>query len=461
MSKGFLVGVGGGGGVSLDPLTNPAAATDILVGKKAYDDSGNVIVGAYEISDVHPQLNAVSISKNNNNLNITNPSTNGNFVAGYKVFSEGTEVTRVTNSPLVLTTLQAQPYVLTVRADGVGFTDSNDSNSLTITVYAFVDGLENTSSDFDFAKTTSGMTFSFVIAAEEGYHLPSSISIKCNGEELEYTYNPYTGEVEGSMLKTAYSGTVTDGGQLVTPVIALVDEEFLSVSDVPFAEIYTLYDGDNLVDSATVTSGGYIGVSAVGVETPQLMAPYLSLDEDTLKIVDGYLMQGDVLYSETYDLYVDDAVYATGIDATTDQNVIISYKLDPANQWVKQSDGGYKTSTSSSYANTYAYMRVLILTPRATQIKVSYTFYPYSSYVRMYAGKLDQAFEKSVTKTPTSSQYQVASSGSSTTTSSYVLDCPAGAHFIDFIKQYNTTSTSSSYYSRYMIVKVEEVVATA
>lgn len=127
-------------------------------------------------------------------------------------------------------------------------------------------------------------------------------------------------------------------------------------------------------------------------------------------------------------------------------------------QWSKLSDGAYKTATSSSYANTYAYMRINILAPKATKVKVDYTFYPYNSYVRMYIGKLDVAFTKSNTTVPTSSQYQVASNGTGTTTSSFTIDVPAGAHFIDIIKQYNTTSTSSTYYNRYCQVKVTEVV---
>lgn len=79
----------GGGGAELKPLTNPATAAEIKQGYQAYGDDGKVIVGAYTVSDVHPQLNPVTIAKSGNNLNITNPSTNGNFVAGYKVYGDG------------------------------------------------------------------------------------------------------------------------------------------------------------------------------------------------------------------------------------------------------------------------------------------------------------------------------------------------------------------------------------
>lgn len=463
MADAYLVRRGGGGGAELKPLDNPATESEIKQGYQAYDDSGKVIVGAYTVSDVHPQLNAVSIAKSGNNLNITNPSTNGNFVAGYKVMSNGAEVTRVEKSPLLITELQAQPYTFTVRAHGVGFLDSADSNALDITVYAFVDGLKNVTSDFDFEKTTSGMTFAFTIVAAEGYHLPASISIKCNGEDVEFSYNPYTGEVTTTApLKTAYSGTVTDGGKLIAPVISMTGTDELEVSDVAFAEVYEFYDGDNVVGTKQVPAGGYIGVSAEGIVTPKLMQPLISLvGDDTLKVVDGYLKEGDVFYSEKYDLYSDGEVYKPDIDATAEQSILFTYTLDPAAQWAKQTDGSYKTNTSSSYANTYAYMRIGILSPKATKVKVEYTFYPYNSYVRMYIGKLDQAFTKSNSTTPTSSQYQVASSGTGTTTNSFTVDVPAGAHFIDVIKQYATSSTSSTYYNRYCKVKITEVTETA
>lgn len=461
--KNPIIVAGKGGGTELAPLTNPATAAEIKQGYQAYGDDGKVIVGAYTVSDVHPQLNPVTIAKSGNNLNITNPSTNGNFVAGYKVLSGGAEVTRVDKTSLLLTTLQAQPYTFTVRAHGVGFLDSPDSNAIDITVYAFVDGLKNVTSDFDFEKTTSGMTFTFTIAAAEGYHLPASISIKCNGEDVDFSYNPYTGEVTTTApLKTAYSGEVTDGGKLIAPVISMADTDELEVSDVAFAETYEFYDSDNLVGTKQVPAGGYIGVSAEGIVTPKLMQPLISIEgSDTLKVVDGYLKEGDVFYSEKYDLYSDGEVYKPDIDATAEQSTLFTYALDPAAQWAKQTDGSYKTNTSSSYANTYAYMRIGILAPKATKVKIEYTFYPYTSYVRMFIGKLDTALTKSNSTQPSSSQYQVASSGSSSTTSSFTLDVTAGAHFIDVLKQYATTSTSSSYYNRYCKVKITEVVETA
>lgn len=456
MADAYIVRHGGsGGGAELAPLSKPATPAEIKEGYQAYTDEGEVIIGAYSVSDVHPQLNAVSISKSGNNLNISNPSTNGNFVKGYKVYSNGTEVTRVDKSPLVLTDLQAQPYTFNVHAHGVGFIDSPDSNSIAITVYAFVNGLVNLSSDFDFAKTTSGMTFSFVITPNEGYHLPSSVDIRCNGEDVDFSYNPYTGEIKSTVaLRTVYSGTVTDGGQLVTPTITLENDD-LTTSDVPFAETLEVYDDTTKYGEVVIPAGGYIGVGAEGIVTPQLMTPFISLGEDDITVVDGYLMDGDVFYAETYEVYSDGTIVDDDADATAEQKALFTYELDPSAQWSKQSDGSYKTNTGSSYANTYAHMRIRILAPKATKVKLSYTFYPYNSYVRMYIGKLDTAIAKSMS----APSYLVASSGTGTTTSSVEVEVSAGAHFIDVIKQYNTTSTSSSYYNRYCKVGIEEVSA--
>ena len=270
-----------------------------------------------------------------------------------------------------------------------------------------------------------------------------------------------------SALALVYAIAAGDGSTLADPSIALEEysgfdtdattTDTLLVS-APGATLLEVFADDVSVGTVNIPhEDEEIELCAIAPSTPTLLAPKISLKDDDLTIVDGFLEEGDVFYAETYDVYADDVIVAADVDATEEQHALISYEFDPSAQFTKQSDGSYQTGTSSNYRNTYAWMRAKILAPKQVTLKVTYTFYPYNTYVRMYAGKLDQAFAKSVSTAPSSSQYQVASSGTSSTSSSYTITVPAGSHFIDFIKQYNSTSTSSTYYSRYMKIKVEEV----
>ena len=467
--KNPLVVMNTGGGATLEELTNPAVAGDILQGKEAYADDGTKIVGTMVVSDVHPSLNAVTIAKSSNTLTLTNPSTNGNFLSVFKILDDGSLVATTATSPFNLLDLPHKQYEITARAsnENAGFQDSADSNLVTLTVYLMTPALINLVSSVEFDKITNGMTFSFTLTPKTGYYLPSAVDIRCNGAKLDYSYNPYTGEVSMSAIALVYAIAAGDGSTLADPSIALEEysgfdtdattTDTLLVS-APGATLLEVFADDVSVGTVNIPhEDEEIELCAIAPSTPTLLAPKISLKDDDLTIVDGFLEEGDVFYAETYDVYADDVIVAADVDATEEQHALISYEFDPSAQFTKQSDGSYQTGTSSNYRNTYAWMRAKILAPKQVTIKVTYTFYPYNTYVRMYAGKLDQAFAKSVSTAPSSSQYQVASSGTSSTSSSYTITVPAGSHFIDFIKQYNSTSTSSTYYSRYMKIKVEEV----
>lgn len=81
-----------------------------------------------------PTLNAPSITfANKKDLTITNPSTNGNFVTGYKIFAGATEIATVSSTSVDLTTVYTTTgtHTITVKACGTNFVDSAASNSIT------------------------------------------------------------------------------------------------------------------------------------------------------------------------------------------------------------------------------------------------------------------------------------------------------------------------------------------
>ena len=78
-----------------------------------------------------PRLNAPTISISGATLSITNPSTNGNFVKGYKIFVNGVQRYTTTGTSYDLSGVSENTAAITVKAYGDDFQDSPSSNSVT------------------------------------------------------------------------------------------------------------------------------------------------------------------------------------------------------------------------------------------------------------------------------------------------------------------------------------------
>lgn len=118
-----------------------ATAPDILAPKTAYVN-GELVTGTMQEYDgsvtngtegMKPQLNAPTIAVSGRQLTITNPSTNGNFTEGYKIFVDGVEKSEQTANTLDLYTYfdEDGTYQLSVAAAAAQFADSNQSAKAT------------------------------------------------------------------------------------------------------------------------------------------------------------------------------------------------------------------------------------------------------------------------------------------------------------------------------------------
>lgn len=83
-----------------------------------------------------PTLNAPTISLSNSTVTITNPSTNGNFVSGYKVYNGSALLATIQTTTIDLSNYltESGTYTITVKAYGTNFNESVASNSVTYTV---------------------------------------------------------------------------------------------------------------------------------------------------------------------------------------------------------------------------------------------------------------------------------------------------------------------------------------
>lgn len=99
---------------------------------KIYGQNVTIISGG---GGSQPQLNAPTISITGNTLTITNPTSNGDFVTAYKVYTEYGYVATVTETTVDLTTIITEDgtYNVFVTCEGTNFEDSIASNAVSWT----------------------------------------------------------------------------------------------------------------------------------------------------------------------------------------------------------------------------------------------------------------------------------------------------------------------------------------
>lgn len=165
MGTNVLIQGAGGGGVKLAPLNNPASASEVLNGKELYDDTGTKITGSY--SATLPTLNAPTISVSGDQITITNPATNGNFVLQYYIFLNGLphSIIMADHNTYTFTGLADGTYYVKVRCRGTNFNDSADSNIETMTISTSspiygVSGLYDSTTALTRTDAAVGMTYS-------------------------------------------------------------------------------------------------------------------------------------------------------------------------------------------------------------------------------------------------------------------------------------------------------------
>lgn len=79
---------------------------------------------------LQPRLHAPTIAISRHTLTITNPSSNGDFVEGYRIYADGTAKFDTPSTMVDLSVLTESTAEITVRAIGQNFLESADSNSV-------------------------------------------------------------------------------------------------------------------------------------------------------------------------------------------------------------------------------------------------------------------------------------------------------------------------------------------
>ncbi len=317
MADAYIVRHGSGSdGAELAPLTKPATSAEIKEGYQAYTDEGKVIIGAYAVSDVHPQLNAVSISKSGNNLNISNPSTNGNFVKGYKIIGNDEILKQITSTTFDLTSIDANRYVIKARATAEGFIDSADSTSVDLAVFDIKYNLSKLTCSTGVKKTTNGQTLTFTLTPASGKYLPPIVWIDCNGRSLKFTYDSYSGVVSVSAIELAYVTSEADSTTLEKPQILMgEDGETLNIGPVANATSFDIFSGDDALGNVEVehTEPYSINITALALDVPKLRTPVISIEDDVISVEPPKYATSCEYYCSTHNelLLIDDNLEET------------------------------------------------------------------------------------------------------------------------------------------------------
>lgn len=145
-----------------------------------------------------PQLNAPTISITGNTLTITNPTSNGDFVTAYKVYTEYGYVATVTETTVDLTTIITEDgtYNVFVTCLGTNFNDSPASNAVTYKVlytYTITTALSHVIADSTNPNTIKeNASASLIFTAASGYELPETVTVT----GCTYTWEPSTGVLD-------------------------------------------------------------------------------------------------------------------------------------------------------------------------------------------------------------------------------------------------------------------------
>ena len=219
---------------------------------------GTSNLGSTIASIPHPELAAPTISRNGNNITISNPSSNGGFVTGYDIYTSlGTPAaTTITGTTYDFSTLPIGDYVFRVIAKGQHFTESDYSNRISASVFGITRNLTNLTANNNTAKITSNQPYTVTITPESGYYLPEFVTVLVNGAPASnYTYDSYTGVITipaatGSIQITAAAYSEPKLRQPKTSMSGTV----LTVEPPRYAETTKVYVDDTLMKTITGTS---------------------------------------------------------------------------------------------------------------------------------------------------------------------------------------------------------------
>ena len=228
-----------------------------------------------------PQLNTPTITKSTTTFTLTNPSSNGSYVKGYRVYIDGVldrDITQTISGGSSITLDLASDmskyvgtHTLTASVTaGDDFLESKQSSSISFTIYSVNETLTNITNSGSKYVYENGSYIGDLIP-NTGYYLPTSIKLSMGEEDLSLSnWNDETGRI--SIVKVTGDITLEATGssvnQLRTPWITF-EEPKLSVRSVKNATNYNVYLGNNIIWTKQTSTDNYDFSNVTTVTTQQ------------------------------------------------------------------------------------------------------------------------------------------------------------------------------------------------
>lgn len=228
-----------------------------------------------------PKLNAPTITLilsddiAQDQLKVTNPTSNGKFVTGYNIYinsgsgyqNMGTvEATGQKTLDISDYTSQAGDYHIKVTAIGTNFLESDYSNELNYTnvFYTVTNTLTNCTSNNSTTSIRKGSAYSATITANSGYQMKgATVSITMGGTDI--TETAYSD-------KTITISEVTDNIVINITAIAIVGPQWIETTNPPTSAYYQqlspatdIIYATNIRGRANSTESNVIAKSSDGV----------------------------------------------------------------------------------------------------------------------------------------------------------------------------------------------------
>ena len=202
------------------------------------------------------QLNAPTLVKGITTYTITNPTTNGSYPQGYKVFIDGVlykKVARTFKAGETITIAFVDDmsgyvgkHTLAVTFYGENLIESEQSNEIEFVIYTITQALTNLTASNSAKYIYENDAYSNTLTPATDYYLPSKITLLMGDTDyVTSNYDDYKGVISISAVTGNLSVTATADteNKLRCPWLTLKDKS-LNIRSVKNADYYYLYMND-------------------------------------------------------------------------------------------------------------------------------------------------------------------------------------------------------------------------
>jgi len=207
------------------------------------------VIGTFKGAGNMPQLRAPSISRSNDTITISNPSTNGTFVESYNILNGEDKLAEQKGNTFSLVGLGYHGLcALAVTASAAGFKDSASSNVISVYIHSIAYELTGLTSSNTASLISDGLGFSTRLSPGDGVYLPEDITVTMGGGECDSSWNSYTGDITISKVQgdLRICAAALDKKKLRRPTVTL-EGNTLYVTPPRYAKITKVYiDGEEV-----------------------------------------------------------------------------------------------------------------------------------------------------------------------------------------------------------------------